>query len=89
VIGQGRTLSVTQDQLWEILQEVTEALRHADSISTSKTTDICYETMQRARFNRKEHWRRNYTLGDARGEAQAIAMRLRKAWDILDPSLAK
>lgn len=78
---------LTTDEAFEVLQHLTEALRMVDSIWNSKTTDVAYETMQRSGFNRKEGWRRKYSLADARGDARNAATQLRAAWEVLDPSL--
>ena len=64
--------------------EVTAALQHVESIRDSKHTGITYETMQRSGFKRK-NWQRPYALPDARSEATTAALRLRNAWELLDP----
>ena len=78
---------LTGDQVSAVMQHVTEALLAADSIRSSKVTEVSYETLQRAAFRRKDGWRRPYTLADARRESENIARRLRSAWEILDPCL--
>ncbi len=68
-------------------QHLTEALGLVDDIRSRQQTDVTYETMQRAGFNRKTSWRRKYTLADARKDAETAATRLRRAWEYLDPPI--
>lgn len=63
--------------------EMTAALDYVDQIATKKDAEISYETMQRSGFNRS--WRRKYSLSDARSAARCAAIRLRNAWQLLDP----
>lgn len=65
--------------------EVAQALAHVDSIVQSKFSEVSYETMQRAGFNRKTGWQRPFNLSDARSLARQAALRLRAAWELLDP----
>lgn len=65
--------------------EMTAALGYVDSVVMSKETEVTYDTLQRAGFNRKTGWRRRYTLSDARSDARCAATRLRNAWQLLDP----
>ncbi|WP_293373604.1 hypothetical protein [Nevskia sp.] len=65
--------------------EMTAALGYVDEIRSRKETEVSYETLRRNRFNRKEGWRRKYTLSDARSAANCAAIRLRNAWQLLDP----
>lgn len=65
--------------------EMTAALVYADEIAMRKETDVAYETLQRSAFKRKEGWRRKYNLSDARNTARLVAIRLRNAWQLLDP----
>ena len=64
--------------------ELTEALKYVDDIRSANFIDVSYETMQRSGFKR-ESWKRKYTLADAKRDAEAAAMRLRNAWELLDP----
>ena len=73
------------ERIAEATLELTAALEYVDRIRMLKTTDVTYETLQRSGFNRKEGWRRKYTLADSRKDAETAAMRMRKAWQILDP----
>lgn len=65
--------------------EMTAALGYVDSVCTSKESEVTYGTLQRSGFKRKEGWRRRYTLSDARSDARCAAIRLRNAWNLLDP----
>ncbi len=65
--------------------ELTAALGYVDGIRTATLTDITYETMQRSGFKRKT-WTRKYTLADAKADANTASIRLRNAWELLDPS---
>ena len=76
---------MTEDQKWEVIQQVCEALTLADSTATHTVKEVTYETMQKAGFNRPTNWRRKYNLSDARQDARNIAARLRAAWEILEP----
>lgn len=76
---------VTEDQLREVTLHVTQALGYIDKIVDTNTTEVTYETMQKAGFNRKENWRRKYSLKDARDDARTAAVQIRAAWDLLDP----
>ena len=77
---------MTEDERFEIIQKVTEALRTVNNIANNKELEVSYETMQRSGFNRKTGWRRKYTLADARGDARNAAIQLRAAWELLDPT---
>lgn len=77
-------MSTDADKVLEAVLELTAALQYVDSIRTSTVTQITYETMQRSGFKRKS-WTRKYTLADAKADADTAAIRLRNAWDLLDP----
>lgn len=74
-----------EDRIFAATLELTAALEYVDRIRMEKECEISYETMQRSRFRRKDGWRRAYTLKDARSNAETAAIRLRNAWEILDP----
>ena len=78
-------LPAMEDIMLGAALELTASLLYVDSIRDSKHTSISYETMQRSGFKRK-NWQRPYTLADARSEAKTAAMRLRTAWELLDPA---
>lgn len=65
--------------------EITAALGYVDLIATKKDEEITYETMQRSGFRRPDGWRRKYTLADARSHAQTAAIKLRNAWELIEP----
>ena len=66
-------------------QEMTAALGYVDHIVMRKEAEVSYDTMQRSGFKRPEGWRRKYNLSDARSDARCAAIRLRNAWQLLDP----
>ncbi len=78
--------SLTPNEIAEVVQKITFALDYADRVRNSQTADVSYETMQRSGFNRPTGWRRKYSLADARRDAETVAINLRAAWEILDPS---
>lgn len=65
--------------------EVTAALEYVDHVRTVQFTEVTYETYQRSNFRRKDGARRKYTLADARKDAATAAIRIRNAWELLDP----
>lgn len=77
-------LPALEDAIRDATLEVTAALQYTESIRDSKHTGITYETMQRSGFKRK-NWQRPYNLTDARSEAKTASIRLRNAWQLLDP----
>ncbi len=77
--------ALTEDEIYDLVQRVTEALRTVDHIVNDKEAEVSYETMQKSGFNRSTGWRRKYTLADARSDARSAAIQLRAAWEILDP----
>ena len=78
------TQAQREDVIRGAAMEVTAALQYVDRIRDSKHASITYETMQRSGFRRK-NWQRPYALADARSEAKTAAIRLRNAWELLDP----
>ncbi len=77
--------ALTEDEIYGLLQRVTEALRTVDKIVSRQDAEVSYETMQKSGFNRSTGWRRKYTLADARADARSAAIQLRAAWEIIDP----
>ncbi len=73
-----------EDSIRGAVLELTAGLQYADNVRQSKFTEIAYETMQRSGFKRK-NWQRPYTLADARRDATTAAIRLRNAWELLEP----
>lgn len=65
--------------------EISASLEYVDLIRMKKSHEVSYETLQRSGFKRKEGWQRKYTLADARRHADTAAIRLRNAWELLDP----
>lgn len=77
--------SMTDDIVKQAVLELTAALDYLDRVRMTTHEEISYETMQRSGFKRKDGWRRKYTLADARRDANTAAIRLRNAWQLLDP----
>lgn len=71
---------MTPDELQKIELLVEAALHSVDNIRATKR-------VQRAAMSRFDF--RNYTLRDAREDADAAARRLREAWEIIDPRAKK
>lgn len=76
---------MTDDQLRQVVLHVTQALGYIDKIADTQSTEVTYETMQKAGFSRPTNWRRKYNLKDARQDARTAAVQLRAAWELLDP----
>lgn len=81
----GREQAQREDIIRATALELTASLEYVDLIRMAKTSEVSYETMQRSGFRRKEGWRRKYSLADARSHADTAAIRLRNAWELLDP----
>ena len=80
-------IEALEDRLKRAELELSNALIYVDKIRSLQDTEIAYETMQKSGFKRK-NWMRNYTLADARKDANTAAQGLRRAWEILDPTTA-
>lgn len=80
-------LEAAEERLRLAALEVADAISYVDSIRTGEVASVSYETMQKANFNRPRGWHRKYNLKDAKSDANCAAMRLRNAWQILDPCL--
>lgn len=74
-----------EDIIRDAALELTAGLQYIDRIADTRETSVSYETMQRSGFKRKAGWRRAYKLTDARSDAETAAIRLRNAWELLDP----
>ena len=89
VEGEKAKLAHTEEGLKTRIMEATaavcDALSRVDSIRDGKHSEITYETMQKSGFKRK-NWLRPYNLKDAKSDAANAAIRLRAAWQILDPT---
>lgn len=63
-----------EDVIRGAVLELTAGLEYVQKITTVPSQEVSYETMQR-----------KYTLADARSHSQTAGIRLRNAWELLDP----
>ena len=77
-------IKALDDSIRGAVLDLTAGLDRVDSIRTGKLAEVTYETMQRSGFMRK-NWVRKYTLADAKADASNAAIRLRNAWELLEP----
>lgn len=80
-----REQSAREDIIRGAALDLTAGLHYVDRIVAAREASVSYETMQRSGFRRKAGWRRAYKLTDARSDAATAAIRLRNAWELLDP----
>lgn len=80
-----REQEVRDDIIRSAVMELTTALQYVDRIVETRAVGVSYQTMQRSGFKRKAGWQRAYKMTDARDDAATAAIRLRNAWELLDP----
>lgn len=78
---------LTDDERLELMQLITQALEHVENIA--QAAPIMRADIHKRTIKKKDDGFRPYTLKDAKSPARIAALRLRAAWDIVDPPLSK
>lgn len=76
---------LTHDERMELLMLVCEAIELVEKVSQAAPVERA--DLHQRTIKAKADAYRPYTLKDARPHARNAALRLRKAWDIIDPPL--
>ena len=80
-----RDQAAREDTIRGAVLELTAGMEYVQRIGMAPHQEVSYQTLQRSGFKRKGGWNRKYTLTDARRHAETAEIRLRNAWELLDP----
>lgn len=77
---------LSDDERLELMQLITQALEHVENIA--QAAPVMRADVHKRTIKKKDDAYRPYTLKDAKSPARIAALRLRAAWDIVDPPLS-